>query len=264
MSDWDAARYDRVSDPQVEWGRRVIARLAPHAHERILDLGCGTGRLTTEIGALVPGGMVLGLDRSEAMLKVAAKAVPALASPGLSGKLRFVRGDGAALPFAASVDAVFSTATLHWIADHDTVFRSVFDALNPGGRFVSQSGGGLNLSRLYTRAAALMHAPSYARFFDGWQDPWHFAFPDETRAALGRAGLVSIDVWLESTPAAFRDAAAYSEFITCVCIRPHLARLPQDLHASFASQLTLAAASDDPPLTLDYWRLNINARRPSA
>lgn len=264
MADWGAVRYDRISEPQVEWGRRVIARLAPRPHERILDLGCGTGRLTTEIGALVPAGMVLGLDRSAAMLAVAARAAPALASPGLSGKLQFVRGDGAALPLVASVDAVFSAATLHWIADHDAVFRSAFDALVPGGRFVSQCGGGHNLSRLYTRAARLMRAPSYERFFDGWRDPWHFAFPEPTRAALGRARFVDIDVWLESTPATFKDAATYSEFISFVCIRHHLARLPAELHDSFASALTQAAASDDPPLTLDYWRLNIDARRPSA
>ena len=73
--DWDATRYDRISDPQVEWGRRVIARLGPQAGERILDLGCGTARLTSELATLVPGGLVIGLDRSEAMLGVASKIV---------------------------------------------------------------------------------------------------------------------------------------------------------------------------------------------
>ena len=220
--------------------------------------------------------MVLGLDRSEAMLLVAARNVPTPAAAGRArnvrggvvagsnGKLRFLRADGSALPLAGSVDAVFSTATLHWIGDHDAVFRSVFDALGAGGRFVSQCGGGRNLSRLYGRAADLMRAPAYAPFFDGWRDPWHFAFPDETRAALERAGFEEIEVWLESAPAAFPDAATYAEFIRCVCIRHHLARLPPSLHDGFASELTRAAASDNPPLTLDYWRLNITARRPAA
>jgi hypothetical protein len=40
--------------------------------------------------------------------------------------------------------------------------------------------------------------------------------------------------------------------------------LPQDLHRSFVSELTLAAEADEPPLTLDYRRLNIDAARPSA
>jgi trans-aconitate 2-methyltransferase len=259
--DWDATRYDRVSDPQVEWGRRVIARLAPQPRERLLDLGCGTARLTAELAGIVPDGLVVGLDPSEAMLGVASAAVRS-ARP-FSSALVLVRGDGSALPFASSLDAVFSTATFHWIADHDTAFESVFAALRPGGRFVCQCGGGENLLRLYTRAADLMQSASFSRFFDGWRNPWHFAFPDETRAALERAGFVDVRVWLESTPAVFGDAASFSEFISCVCLRHHLARLPVELHGNFTAGLTRFAAIDDPPFTLDYWRLNIDAWRPS-
>ena len=71
MSDWDAAKYHRISDPQLAWGRAVAARLTPVAGNRILDLGCGTGRLTEEI-ARTPGIRVVGLDRSAAMLREAA------------------------------------------------------------------------------------------------------------------------------------------------------------------------------------------------
>ena len=264
VTDWDAARYDRVSNPQLEWGRRVIARLAPAPGERVLDLGCGTGRLTVEIAVAVPDGLVVGLDPSAAMVDVARQAAPAVTSTVRSGRLRFVRGTGSALPFAGAFDAVFSNATLHWIADHDSVFRSIHGALRPGGRFVAQCGGGANLARLYSRAAALMHHPSFARFFDGWRDPWHFVLPDATRTALWRAGFDVIDASLEEAPVTFTDPAVYSEFIECVCVRHHLERLPAALHVEFLTQLTRAAGSDDPPFTLDYWRLNIQARRPPA
>ena len=93
VTDWDAARYDRVSNPQLEWGRRVIARLAPAPGERVLDLGCGTGRLTVEIAVAVPDGLVVGLDPSAAMLDVARQAAPAVTSTVRSGGLRFVRGN---------------------------------------------------------------------------------------------------------------------------------------------------------------------------
>lgn len=264
MSDWDAARYDRVSDPQAEWGRRVIARLAPRPHERILDLGCGSGRVTAELAARVPHGAVVGLDRSAAMLTVAAGAAVAVPYGGAAGPLRFVRGDGAALPFLPGFDGVFSAATLHWIADHDAVFRGVYGALRPGGRFVAQCGGGPNLARLYTRAADLMRSPRYAGFFDGWRDPWHFALPDPTAAALRSAGFVDVDASLEAAPVSFPDPARYAEFIACVCVRHHLQRLPPDLHEGFVGALAGAAAGDDPPLTLDYWRLNLDARKAAA
>jgi trans-aconitate 2-methyltransferase len=264
VTDWDAARYDRVSNPQLEWGRRVTARLAPVPGERILDLGCGTGRLTVEIAMAASGGQVVGLDPSAAMLAVARQATPALTSAVKPASLSYARGNGSALPFAGVFDAVFSNATLHWIADHDSVFRSVYNALRPGGRFVAQCGGGPNLARLYSRAASLMRNSAFVRFFGGWRNPWHFVLPDATRPALLRAGFDVIDASLEDAPVTFGDPEAYSEFLECVCVRHHLEHLPKDLHSGFLSQLTSAALSDDPPLTLDYWRLNIHARRPAA
>ena len=261
-SDWDAPRYDRISDPQVEWGRRVVARLAPQPRERILDLGCGTGRLTAEIDAR--GSLLVGLDRSDAMLRVAKTALRVSDPINRNRPAYFVRADGAALPFSASFDAVFSTATLHWIADHRAVFRGVFAALRTGGRFVSQCGGGPNLERLYTRAARLMQVPAYARFYSGWRDPWHFALPGETARLLREAGFVDVNVWLESTPATFPTAAAFAEFISCVCVRHHLECLPAGLRDGFTAELSTMAEEDDPPFTLDYWRLNADARRPPA
>jgi ubiquinone/menaquinone biosynthesis C-methylase UbiE len=60
MSGRDAARDHRLSNPQPAWGRTVAARLEPAPGDRILDIGCGTGRLTVEIAA-TPGILVVGL-----------------------------------------------------------------------------------------------------------------------------------------------------------------------------------------------------------
>jgi trans-aconitate 2-methyltransferase len=105
MSDWDAARYHRISDPQLAWGRAVAARLNAVPGERILDLGCGTGRLTAEIARL-PGIIVVGLDSSPTMLAQAHRGpTPDLPTGvnfggrGLQTPL-YVRADGAMLPFA--------------------------------------------------------------------------------------------------------------------------------------------------------------------
>jgi SAM-dependent methyltransferase len=256
MTDWDASRYHRISDPQFEWGTRVIGRLAPAPGERILDLGCGTGRLTRLIAAAVDGGTVVGFDRSSAMLGVAAspQGVP-------GGRVVYVLGDGAALPFAGAFDAVFSAATLHWIHDHDAVFAGVFRALRPGGRFVAQCGGDGNLARLLRRAAPLMASPEHAPFFRDWREPWNFADVPATLDRLGRAGFRQVHAWIESAPVTLGDSASFAEFVSCVCIRHHLHRLPPALGARFVQALTDRYRADAHPFVLDYQRLNIDARK---
>ena len=254
MSDWDASRYHRVSEPQFDWGQRVIARLRPSAGERILDLGCGTGRLTGEIRRAVPDGppRVVGLDRSRAMLTVARTA---------KGPVPFVQADGAALPFRAAFDAVFSAATLHWIHDHQAVFDGVATALDRGGRFVAQCGGAGNLRRMLEHTAALQLTAPYRDHFRDWRDPWNFAGPDETAERLRAAGLENEEVWLEEAPVDLGTAEKYADFVSCVCIRHHLERLPPDFRDPFTRDLTERAAGDARPFTLDYWRLNIDARK---
>ena len=258
MTDWDATRYHRISDPQFDWGQRVLSRLAPAPGERILDLGCGTARLTREITmAVAPSELqVIGLDRSAAMLAVARAAADG------DRRLRFVQGDGAALPFRNAFDAVFSTATLHWIQDHEAVFAAVRDALHAGGRFVAQCGGRGNLRRMLAHTHVLMTMEPYARCFAGWHEPWHFAEAELTAARLRGAGLVDERAWLEEAPVALGGPGPYAEFVSCVCIRHHLDRLPPDLREPFTEALIARAAGDPQPFSLDYIRLNIAARKP--
>lgn len=262
MTDWDATRYHRVSDPQFDWGQRIIARLHPLAGERILDIGCGTGRLTREI-IRAAGGLstarVIGLDRSGSMLAVARADAAVSESP-----IGYVQGDGAALPFANAFDAIFSAATLHWIHDHAAVFRSVSSALVPNGRFVAQCGGRGNLQHMLEHAGALMAAVAYREHFAAWREPWNFADPETTAARLKAAGLTGIETWLEEAPVDLETAEKYADFVSCVCIRHHLDRLPPDLRRPFMDDLTARAAGDAHPFTLDYWRLNIDARKPPA
>jgi trans-aconitate methyltransferase len=251
MADWDADRYHRLSAPQFDWGLKIIERLSPRPGERILDLGCGTARLTSEIRAVAPGSVVVGLDRSAAMLSIAAS------QPGLE----LVRADGASLPFTEAFDAVFSAAALHWITDHDAAFASIFGALKPGGRLVAQCGGGPNLRRLLDTAHGLMDSPRFRGYFTGWTDPWEFADAATTRARLTRAGFVDVRTSIEPAPTHLHDAARYQEFISTVCVRHHVDRLPAHVRPAFVAELTDAAARQDPPFTLDYWRLNIAARK---
>jgi trans-aconitate 2-methyltransferase len=259
MSDWDAAKYHRISDPQLAWGRALAERLAPVSGERILDVGCGTGRLTEEI-ARKPGMTVVGLDRSTAMLRQAATRgqTPVVGLP------TYVLGDGADLPFAGAFDAIFSAATFHWIPDHDRLFRSLYTALKPGGRVVAQCGGAGNLHRLYGRARALMRSSEYGRYFSDWRDFNHFENVPDTEGRLAGAGFDDIQVSLVPSPVTFERPEQFSEFVAAVCLRHHLDSMPAGDRDGFMRRVTDQTLEDDPPLTLDYWRLNIWARKAAA
>jgi len=258
MSDWNAERYHHISSPQQVWGRRVLDRLTLEGSERVLDLGCGTGRITAEIASRVPRGGVVGLDRSGAMLETAQVWLREHAP-----RATLVRADGSALPFKRAFDAVFSGATFHWIHDHGAVFRSIVQALKPGGRLNAQCGGEGNLAVLKGRADRLMHEPRFAPFFDDWTEPTYYADVASTERRLRAAGFVDIHVWMEAAPTTFDGPEEFRQFIGHVCVREHIARLSREDRDAFVGELTAAALGDTPQLTLDYWRLNIVARRPA-
>jgi trans-aconitate 2-methyltransferase len=274
--EWDAASYHRLSNPQYDWGLRVMARISPRGDETIIDAGCGTGRLTAGLAALLPRGRVLAVDLSQNMLRQA-RAYMKEVGPGeraVSGALNdaavalgragihLVCADLAALPFNAVADGIFSTAALHWVGDHDALFRSLFAALKPGGWLVAQCGGGPNLLHLRRRAEELMQSPEFSGYFRGWNPPQFYATAEETAARLRRTGFGDVATWLHREDVNFSDARTYRDFLATVTLHAHTARiLDPALRGRFLDLLTEQALSD-PVLFLDYWRLNIHARRP--
>ncbi len=256
--EWDAASYHQVSTPQTTWGEKVLARLALAGAERVLDAGCGSGRLTASLAARVPEGHVTALDRSWNMLQVAQTNLRPVFGPRVS----FVQASLPDLPFRGGLDVVFSTATFHWVPDHAALFARIAGALDRGGRLHAQCGGGPNLHDAHALAESVMARPAFAPFFAGWPGVWQFASVDETTMRLRQAGLADLEVWLEPAPTTLATADDYRAFVTTVIYHPHLARLPDTLHAAFIDAVTALAGETAPPFTLDYWRLNIAARKP--
>jgi trans-aconitate 2-methyltransferase len=258
MAEWNAEVYARVSQPHFEWGKHVLARLPLTGEETVLDAGCGAGRLTEILAERLPHGRVIALDASEAMLK---KAHERLARFG--DRVTYVRADLATHVQRPAVDAIFSTATFHWVLDHDALFARLFESLRPGGRLVAQWGGGANLAHLRGRAGQLRASEPFARFFGGFREPWNYATAETTRERLARAGFDDVSAWLEPSPVRFDDETSYREFVSHVILRDDLARLPDDVtRERFLGSLVEGARSDAPAFELDYWRLNGDATRP--
>lgn len=246
--DWDAATYDRVSSPQVEWARKVLDRLPLRGDETVLDAGCGSGRVTRLLLDRLPDGHVIAVDAAPSMVEQARAA--------LGDRATVVQSDLLELSIPASADAAFSNAVFHWVLDHQRLFDRLFAALRPGGRLVAQCGGEGNIDDLRALVREVAARAPFAEHFSGWRDPWSYASPDDTRRRLERAGFDRVDVWLEPWPVEPPEPVTY---LQTVCLGPHVAALPEALRESFAHEVAQRAGD---PLTLDYVRLNIDARRP--
>ncbi len=261
-TEWDAATYHRVSNPHVLWGGKVLDRLPLRGDETVLDAGCGTGRLTAELLDRLRSGRVIALDASANMLEIAEREL----APRFGDRVRYVRADLQAIDcdiLGEPVDAIFSTATFHWVPDHDRLFVGLLSVLKPGSWLVAQCGGGPNLARLRERSDALLRSAPYAEHIGNWLGPWTFATDVETASRMETAGFVDVRTDLEEQPTPMADEAAYREFLATVVFGEHLNRLPADeLRTAFLETLTTRARDDDPPFELDYWRLNFQGRRP--
>lgn len=263
--EWDAEAYHRISEPQLAWGLRVLDRLVLRGDERTLDVGCGTARVTAELLARLPRGWVVACDRSVRMVHAARATLAGgnSASSSDADSSSVVVAAAEALPFDAAFDVIFSTATFHWVLDHPRLFESLRRALVPGGVLHAQCGGGPNLARLHERAHTLMREPAFATYFEDWRDPWEFADAATTATRLRAAGFADVETSLESAPTVVAGPDAYRELLEKVVLHAYVARLPENAtRDQFLDALVMYGARDEPPWSLDYWRLNLRARKP--
>ena len=242
--DWDAATYDRVADPQARWGLSVLERLPLAGDETVLDAGCGSGRVTELLAKRLPGGQVIAVDGSPAMID---QARVRLARFGQ--RVEYLVADlRRPLPVPGPVDAILSTATFHWLPDHAALFRNLAAVIRPGGRLVAQCGGSGNIVSVQAVLATLG---------DGWTGPWTFATPAETIDRLEAAGFVDVEAWLQPEPTPMEPGRPIEDFLRTAILVDHLARLAEAEREPFVR----AVAAGLPRPLIDYVRLNFTATR---
>jgi trans-aconitate 2-methyltransferase len=242
---WDGKSYDRISGPMEALGREVLARLELRGDEVVLDAGCGSGRITQALIERVPRGRVIAVDTSASMVDAARQRL------GPQADIR--RQDLQELELDEPVDAVLSTATFHWIADHERLFARLHGALRPGGRLVAQCGGEGNITELRGRANAILARAPYAEHFTDWCPPWNYAAPEPTRERLLGAGFASAECWLAPAP---QEPEHPREFLSTIVLGPHIQHLPAELRDPFMDAVLAEVGA---PVVVDYVRLNIDA-----
>jgi trans-aconitate 2-methyltransferase len=280
VREWDGGVYDRISAPMEALGRAVLDRLALDGDETVIDAGCGSGRVTEALIERLPRGRVIAVDASPSMVAAARER---LQRSGYGPERVEVReGNLLELEVEEPVDAVLSTATFHWVLDHERLFARLHAALladsgmlaetgtrakgachpasakrvspeSVGGRLVAQCGGRGNIDVLRGVANEVLAHEPYAAHFRDWRPPWNYAGPEETKQHLLDVGFASAECWLQPAP---QQPEHPREFLSEIVLGPHYQRLPSELREQFMDTV-LAELGE--PVVVDYIRLNIDA-----
>ncbi|HVP17748.1 MAG TPA: methyltransferase domain-containing protein [Spirochaetia bacterium] len=228
---WDAEQYARNSSVQFRWALELIDKLGLRGDERVLDIGCGDGKVTAELARRTPRGEVVGVDSSRDMIEKARAAFPPAALPGLSFRVM----DAGALSFEGAFNVVFSNAALHWVKGHHDLLRGVARSLTPGGRVLFQMGGRGNGAEIFAVAAEVVREDRWRSYFHGFEFPWGFYGPEEYAQWLSEAGLTA-----RRTELIPRDMRQQGRDGLLGWVRttwmPYTERLPADLREQFLAE----------------------------
>jgi trans-aconitate 2-methyltransferase len=256
--EWDAAEYEAVSGPQTDWGADFLGifleRWGLRGDETAIDVGCGTGRVTELLLRHLPGGTVLAVDASEYMVEAARKRFEG------DPRVRVEQRDVLRLEVVEPVDVIFSTATFHWIMDHERLFNHLAKLLKPGGRLVAQCGGTDNIARTLAVAERVMGEDRFKDAFAGWEEGWNFVDPETTKARLEAAGFKEVETWLHEEFTEFASVSELTRFLKTVVLKHHLTFLPEGERHPFARAVAKRLA-EEASLVVDYVRLNMLAIR---
>lgn len=204
MTEWNAAEYNKQSALQKWLADEHLADLRLDGTERVLDIGCGDGKVTAEIADRLPHGSVLGVDPSTAMIAFAQQH---FSTPARSNA-DFAVADATQLPYRNEFDLIVSFNALHWVRDQSAALRGIREALQRSGsaflEFVPQ-GPRTSLEDVIeeTRKSA-----RWERYFTGYVAPYVHFTPQEYRemADACRLHVKRIDVGDKSWDFKTRDA----------------------------------------------------------
>jgi trans-aconitate 2-methyltransferase len=261
MQTWGPRDYERHSAAQESWARDCIARLRLGGAERVLDIGCGDGRVSAELAAHVPAGSVLAVDSSAEMVAHAREQH----FDEAGGNLRFAVADATGLTYEHVFDVVVSFSCLHWVQDQDAVLRGVARALLNGGRMFLHFAGRGNAAGMLSIVDEVSARPAWRAAFVDFGFPWCFPEAAGYRDLVEEAALHPDRVELLSRQMLHEDAAALAGWLRTTWL-PYLDRLPQELRGAFvdeavAAYLAVRPADEHGRIWVDAVRLEAEGHR---
>lgn len=251
---WNPDQYEQFADHRLRPGSDLIARIPPIDPSRVVDLGCGTGTLTAILARRWPTAHVVGLDASRDMLERVPSGIENVA---------WQFGNIAAWRTEEPCDVIFSNAALHWLDDHEALFRRLAGSLAPRGVLAVQMPD--NWSEPSHRIpAAVLAEGDFSEVSRRALISDRVSPPADYRRWLGAQ--TEIDMWTTTYHQVLRGADPVLEWVTGTVLRPVLETLDVTRQESFVQECARRYRSAYPPepdgaTVMAFRRLFFVARR---
>lgn len=254
MHKWDAKDYQKNSSAQQKWARELISKLELKGHESVLDIGCGDGKITAELVAVLKEGNVLGIDSSKEMIELAKKTFPENKFKNLKFKVK----DARELDYENQFDIVFSNAALHWITNHMMVLKGIERSLKPSGKILLQMGGKGNAKDILDIVHKMMKTRKWKDYFKDFDFHYGFYGTKEYEKWLKEAGLEAARIELIPKDMIHTGKEELKAWIRTTWL-PYTQRIPVEYRDEFIDELAGKYIEKYPPD--DEWQIHVNMVR---
>lgn len=253
MKHWNALSYDINSFMQYSTAMAMLASLPLQGNETILDIGCGTGKITFQIAQKVKNGHVTGVDLSQEMIEYAS-------ANRADTNIRYVCGDVVKMRYKNRFDAVVSFWTLSWVELLEKALRNIVASLKENGKMLLM----YPLKHdVYETLAIVTKLPQWITYFENFSRPRPF-FTAENVAGFLKKLPVTANIVSEEFVVEFSDKSEMRNSIRSWL--PHLTLLPDDetkeqfLEDVACEYLTSHNLSENNP-SMHFSILNIRGKR---
>lgn len=254
-TEWQAEEYALISGLQSAMAAEVLALVHLKGNERVLDVGCGDGKITAKIAAQVPQGAVVGVDPSTEMIAYASKHFGSPEYPNLG----FQVADARSLTFHDKFDLVISFNALHWIPDQDSALSAIASALKSSGtaqlRLVSKG----ERKSLEETIEDTRLSTKWAGYFPDFSNPYLHLAPEQYTAAAERNGLEVVRIHTELKTWDFKTRAGFEKFGS-VTFAAWTRMLPDDRKIEFISDVLDRYLVNSEENVFRYYQMDVTAK----
>lgn len=229
---WNANEYLQFSFSQQKWARESIEKANLRKFERVLDVGCGDGRITAEIAKYLTEGTAVGIDNSEHMISLAEEKYSGAEYSNLYFKIM----DAKSLNFKNEFDVVVSNAALHWADEHVKILNGMYDGLKGGGRILLQMGGKGNVPEAFFVIDKITIHPKWQSYFNNFKFPYYFFSVDEYNSFISQTKFREAVVELVEKDMRHKGREGLSGWIRTTWL-PYTQEIPEEQKEDFINDL---------------------------